>query len=152
MKDAKQLYQDLIVEHSRASRNEGPLADATHEATARNPLCGDRVTLRVALVAGAIVKARFEARGCMIARASASLLTEAVCGRSVQQARDLAGLVHMLVELDAEVVVVPDALRALSGAQAFPARRACVTLSWKALTLALDAGCVSRVSLPPTAL
>ena len=138
MKTGKELYQDLVIDHGKAPRNEGLLEGATHEATAKNPLCGDRVTLRLDVGADGIGAARFEARGCMIAKASASLLTEAVRGRTV------AGALALGVELEAAIEPggadrpMPAALEALSGAREFPARRACVLLPWKALRSALD--------------
>ena len=132
MKTAKELYQAVILDHGKTPRNEGRLEDATHEATLTNPLCGDRITLRVAVKADGIATARFEARGCMIARASASLLTEAVRGRTIADALLLATSVEALVEL-------PPELEALAGAREFPARRAGVTLAWRALTNALGA-------------
>lgn len=136
MTDAKQLYQDLILEHGKAPRNEGPLADATHEATTKNPLCGDRVTVRFVVNDAGIVEARFEARGCMIAKASASLLTEAVRGMSQADALALAGNIEPFVS--GTDTAIPESLQPLSGARDFPARRACVTLAWKALASALS--------------
>ena len=136
MKTGKELYQDLVLEHGKAPRNEGPLDGATNEATTKNPLCGDRVTLRLVVEADGITTARFEARGCMIARASASLLTEAVCGKTAAEALALGDEVG--AALDATDRPMPPALEALSGAREFPARRACVLLPWKALRIALD--------------
>jgi nitrogen fixation NifU-like protein len=139
-RDLRSLYQELILEHGKAPRNEGPLDGATCEATTKNPLCGDRVTVRLVIdVDGErVTDARFEARGCMIARASASLLTESIRGQSVQRAVDLASAVDALVagpsdDAPAEL----GALAALGGVREFPARRACVTLAWKALEAAL---------------
>lgn len=133
MKDAKTLYQDLVVDHGKSPRNEGPLASATHEATLKNPLCGDRVTIHLH-VHDTIDAATFEARGCMIAKASASLLTEAVKGLTPEQARALASRVSELVEKETDV---PERLSPLAGAREFPARRSCVTLAWDALVRAL---------------
>lgn len=138
MKTARELYQDVVLDHGKAPRNEGPLEGATHEATAKNPLCGDRITLRLEMSSDAIATARFEARGCMIARASASLLTEAVRGRTADEARALAASVAAFVEPGGAERTLPPALEALSGAREFPARRACVLLPWRALTSALD--------------
>jgi nitrogen fixation NifU-like protein len=135
-RDAKTLYQDLIVDHGKSPRNEGALAGATHEATTKNPLCGDRVTVRVRVDGGTVREARFEARGCMIARASASLLTEAVAGRSVEGAIDLVRTVDALVAGEPAATDV-GVLEPLRGVQEFPARRACVTLAWRALEAAL---------------
>ena len=135
-RDAKSLYQDLIVDHGNRPRNQGPLADATHEATKKNPLCGDRVTVRVRVEGDRVEEVRFEARGCLIARASASLLTEAIVGRSVVEARELVRAVDAMV-VGAAAPLPPEALEPLRGAQDFPARRACVTLAWHALEAAL---------------
>jgi nitrogen fixation protein NifU and related proteins len=142
-RDARMLYQDVVVDHGRSPRNEGPLEGATHEATTTNPLCGDRVTVRLKVDAGVVTTARFEARGCMIARASASLLTEAVTGHSVEEAAELARTLDALVTGD---LVVRDpvparvsALEPLRGAREFPARRSCVLLAWRALEAAVGA-------------
>jgi nitrogen fixation NifU-like protein len=132
MKTAKDLYRAVILDHGRAPRNEGPLENPTHEATLTNPLCGDRITLRLAVTPEGVATARFEARGCLIARASASLLTEAIRGRTVADALAVAASVEALDEL-------PPALEVLAGAREFPARRACVSLAWRALVTALSA-------------
>ncbi len=143
-RDAKTLYQELIVDHGNAPRNHGPLPGATHEATAKNPLCGDRVTVRLRVDdAGVVREARFEARGCMIAKASGSLLTEAVLGATAEGARALGRTVAELVDGtgDADAAAgapsASGALRALEGVRAFPARKGCVTLAWRALDAAL---------------
>ena len=135
-RDPKTLYQEIIVEHGRSPRNEGPLPGATHEATAKNPLCGDRVTVRVRVDGGEVREARFEARGCMIARASASLMTEAIAGRSVNDARALARTLEALACGDPPPADA-GTLEPLRGVREFPARRACVTLAWHALEEAL---------------
>lgn len=135
--EAKALYQQLVVDHGKRPHHHGPLPGATHEATVSNPLCGDRVTLRLRVEADRIAEARFEARGCMIATASGSLLTDAVTGRSVEEARGLADAVDALVGEGESPSDLGD-LEALRGAREFPARRACVTLSWQALRAALS--------------
>lgn len=136
-RDARTLYQELVVDHGKAPRNAGPLVGATHGATLRNPLCGDRVTVHVIVDESGVVRgATFEARGCMIARASASLLTETVIGRD---AAACAALVSALDTIVAGADLPPEAsaLEPLRGVQEFPARRACVTLAWHALRDAL---------------
>jgi SUF system NifU family Fe-S assembly protein len=138
-RDARTLYQELIVEHGNAPRNAGPLEAATHEAMLKNPLCGDRVTVRLRVLGAGIGEARFEARGCMIARASASLMTVAIQGRSVSAALALARALDAI--LAGEPVTQDDgALDPLRGARDFPARRGCVTLAWRALEQALASG------------
>ena len=143
-RDAKTLYQALVLDHGKSPRNEGPLEGETHTATARNPLCGDRVTVHALVDEGGIIRrATFEARGCMIARASASLLTESVVGQDAAAAMALVRMLDALVAgagAGAEPPAgrdLPEALEPLRGVQQFPARRACVTLPWHALRDAL---------------
>ena len=131
-RDARTLYQDVILQHGKTPHNEGPLADATHEATAKNPLCGDRITLRLRVADGKVEEARFEAKGCMIAKASASLLTDAIRGLSLSAALALLPCVERSITTG-EAVADPGPLESLRGAHAFPARRACVLLPWRAL-------------------
>ncbi|HZU81822.1 MAG TPA: SUF system NifU family Fe-S cluster assembly protein [Polyangiaceae bacterium] len=135
--DAKTLYRDTVLDHGNRPRNEGPLPGATHEATVDNPLCGDRVTVRLrADDAGRLLEVRFEARGCLIARASASLLTELAAGRTREEALALARALDDLVEAAAPPLDA-GALEPLRGVREFPARKACATLAWKALERAL---------------
>jgi nitrogen fixation NifU-like protein len=137
-RDARTLYQELVVDHGRSPRNEGPLDGATHEATTTNPLCGDRATVRLQVDAAGVVRtARFQARGCMIARASASLLTEAVTGRRVGEAIQLARTLEVMVARDSPPADVGP-LEPLRGVRDFPARRSCVLLAWRALEEALS--------------
>lgn len=137
--EAKALYQDVIVDHGKRPHNHGALAEATHEATAHNPLCGDRVTLRLRVEADRIAEAKFEARGCMIATASGSLLTEALHGRSIEEALRLADTIDEVVS-GAELPADLGDLEALRGAREFPGRKACVTLAWQALRAAIKGG------------
>lgn len=138
-RDAKMLYQELVLDHGKAPRNEGPLAGATHDATAKNPLCGDRVTVHAKVVGQRVEVTRFEARGCMIAKASASLLTETVRDLDVAEARALVATVEALARGESSAAGDLGALEALRGVAEFPARRACVTLAWHALRDALHA-------------
>jgi nitrogen fixation NifU-like protein len=134
--DAKALYQALVLDHAKHPRREGPLVGATHEATMSNPLCGDRVTVRLRVGGGVVQDVRFEAKGCMIARASASLLAETIAGRPVEEARALEATLQAL----ATGPVPPEdagALEPLRGVRAFPARVGCVTLAWSCMERAL---------------
>jgi nitrogen fixation NifU-like protein len=135
--DAKTLYQELILDHGKHPRNQGPLASATHEATAHNPLCGDRVTIHLHLEGDRVAEARFEARGCMIARASASLLTEAIAGRGASDALSLAATMDALATAP-EPPADLGALEPLRGVREFPARIKCATIAWEALREALQ--------------
>jgi nitrogen fixation NifU-like protein len=135
MTDVKSLYQALVLEHAKHPRGEGALAGATHEATESNPLCGDRVTIRARIEDGVVREVRFEAKGCMIARASASILVETIAGKSVDDAHALEAKLQAMA---AGATVDGDALDALRGVRAFPARVGCVTLAWSCLEKALS--------------
>src|SRR5476651_392193 len=142
------LYRDVILDHNRQPRNFGALepADATVEGF--NPLCGDRLTLRLRLAADKITDIRFEGQGCAISTASASLMTEAVKGKTRAEALGLFDRVHQLLTDDA----APPAdelgkLAALSGVREFPARVKCASLCWHTLVSALQAP--SAAPLPP---
>lgn len=137
----RDLYQQLILEHHARPHNLGPLPACTHEATAHNPLCGDRVTLRLRLDEGRIAEARFEGDGCALSRASASLLTLAVAGRAPDEAVAIAAELDKLVARGAEHEsanrdLLGD-LVSLEGVREVPARKRCATLPWEALRAAL---------------
>lgn len=134
--DPSDLYRAQIVEHSKHPRHEGPLDGATHEAKGINPLCGDRVTVRLRVDGGTIVEAAFEARGCAIAKASASILTEAVTGLEVGTAEARAARLQALVD-GAEADEGDAALAPLAGVRQFPSRKRCATLAWTTLQEAL---------------
>ncbi|MGH8830994.1 MAG: Fe-S cluster assembly sulfur transfer protein SufU, partial [Polaromonas sp.] len=86
MSDLRDLYQEVIIDHSRRPRNAGRLAEANHHAEGFNPLCGDRLTLYLRVAGGIIEAASFEGAGCAISTASASLMTEALKGKTPEQA------------------------------------------------------------------
>lgn len=137
------LYQGVILEHNARPRNLGPLADSTHEAHVHNALCGDTVILRLRLAEGRIVRAAFEGEGCALSRASASLLTLAVAGRTPEEALGLAAELDKLLargpdHAEADAARLGD-LVALEGVREVPARRRCATLPWEALRAALGA-------------
>lgn len=137
------LYQEIILDHNRHPRHFGRLDHFTHEAHGFNPLCGDKVSLTLdADESGNITKVAFEGAGCAISVASASLLTDALHGLSLDEARRLITWVHDLVvegkeppELDREEF---QRLKALGGVHQFPARVKCATLAWQTLRAALD--------------
>ena len=133
MLDARSLYQSVILDYAKSPRNEGILQGATHQATMRNPLCGDRVTLHLMVADASVRDAKFEGRGCLIARASPSLLTEAIIGMSVTDAFELIMTVESLTTNASPKGRLPTALEPFRGARAFPARHECVMLAWRAL-------------------
>ena len=138
--DLKDLYRDVIVDHNRHPRNFGKLQPADAQADGHNPLCGDRLTVYVKLDDGRISDTKFEGSGCAISVASASLLTEAVRGKSLQEVKQLFDAVHaLLTQHDAQVDSAKlGKLAALSGVREFPARVKCASLCWHTLNAALD--------------
>ena len=145
--DLKDLYRDVIVDHNRNPRNFGKLEPADAHADGHNPLCGDRLTLYVNLDGERIREAKFEGAGCAISVASASLLTEAVKGKTTAEVHRLFEDVHaVLTQHDADVDPAKlGKLAALSGVREFPARLKCASLCWHTLNAAL-----SRAAEPVT--
>ncbi|HEX2494103.1 MAG TPA: SUF system NifU family Fe-S cluster assembly protein [Steroidobacter sp.] len=145
--DLKDLYRDVIVDHNRNPRNFGKLEPADTHADGYNPLCGDRLTVYVTFDRDRIRETKFEGSGCAISVASASLLTEAVKGKSKQEVKALFEEVHaLLTKHDANVDLGKlGKLAALSGVREFPARVKCASLCWHTLNAALehDAAAVS---------
>ena len=144
--DFADLYQEVIVDHSRRPRNFGRLVDATHSAEGFYPLCGDRLKLYVNVKNDAVQEARFEGDGCAISRASASLMTESIKGKSRDEVLRLFSEFREL----ATGVAGSDRralgnLTVFSGLAGFPARVKCATLAWHTLRAALekDRGVVS---------
>jgi nitrogen fixation NifU-like protein len=134
------LYRDVILDHNRRPRNFGSLDSADASVEGFNPLCGDRLTLRLKLNDDTISDIRFEGQGCAISTASASLMTEAVKGKSRGEALELFERVHQLLTDDA----APEPselgkLAALSGVREYPARVKCASLCWHTLASALKA-------------
>src|SRR5271154_71322 len=132
------LYRDVILDHNRRPRNFGPLEPADASVEGFNPRGGARRTLRLKLAADKISDIRFEGQGCAISTASASLMTEAVKGKTRTQALELFDRVHQLLTDDA----APPAdelgkLAALSGVREYPARVKCASLCWHTLASAL---------------
>lgn len=133
------LYQEVILDHSRHPRNFGPSDDANRTARGNNPLCGDRVTVHLKMEGDVIADAKFEARGCAISLASASMMTEMLKGKSEAEARALFDKFLALVTGEQEESGVElDGLEALAGVKDFPTRIKCATLAWHAMTAALD--------------
>jgi nitrogen fixation protein NifU and related proteins len=132
------LYRDVILDHNRQPRNFGGLEPADASVEGFNPLCGDRLTVRLRLAEDKISDIRFEGQGCAISTASASLMTEAVKGKTRAEALQLFDRVHQLLTDDA----APPAeelgkLAALSGVREYPARVKCASLCWHTLASAL---------------
>lgn len=133
------LYQDIILDHSKNPRNSGYLEGATHSARENNPLCGDRVSVYLTLQNGEITDLKFEARGCAISVASASMMGQMMKGKSITEAQQLfKQFIALINGTDVAADSELKELESLSGVKQFPTRIKCATLSWHALQQALD--------------
>jgi nitrogen fixation NifU-like protein len=133
-----ELYQEVILEHTRRPRNFRAI-DGARKAEGDNPMCGDRLTVYVALERDAIIDASFQGTGCAICKASASMMTECVKGKTITEAHTLSDrLQRMLVTPPGAPVDQLGALTALAGVRQFPVRIKCATLAWQALRAALS--------------
>jgi nitrogen fixation protein NifU and related proteins len=137
--ELKELYRDVILDHNRSPRNFGRLEPADAQAAGHNPLCGDKLNLTLRLQGDLVQDLRFEGQGCAISTASASLMTEAVKGRSREQIARLYQDVHALLTAPS-AQPPPDLgkLMALAGVAEFPARVKCASLCWHTLNAALE--------------
>ena len=136
--DLADLYRDVIVDHNRRPRNRGPLPGATHRAEGNNPLCGDQLRVFLEMKDDRIGDLKFEGSGCAISTASASLMSEAVRGRTRVEAAELFTAMHRMLTTPG---ATPDPqlgkLAALAGVREFPARVKCASLAWHTLNAAL---------------
>jgi nitrogen fixation NifU-like protein len=137
--DLKELYRDVILDHNRSPRNFGRLDPADAQASGHNPLCGDRLDVTLRLQGDRVGELRFEGQGCAISTASASLMTEAVKGRSRAEITQLYHDVHaLLTGAGAQHSEQLGKLLALGGIAEFPARVKCASLCWHTLNAALE--------------
>lgn len=136
--DLKELYRDVILDHNRRPRNFGRLEPPAHSARGHNPLCGDQLTVYAQVDGGVVRELRFEGTGCAISVASASLMTEALSGKTTAEVERLYTLVHdLLTRTDAPSPPELGKLAALSGVREFPSRVKCASLCWHTLRAAL---------------
>ncbi len=134
-----ELYQSVILDHNRSPRNFGRLDDANRHAEGQNPLCGDELSVWVKLGDDdRIEDVKFEGAGCAISKASASLMTSAVKGRTRQEALDLFSRFHALVTGKADTSAELGKLAVFKGVAEFPVRVKCASLSWHTLKAALE--------------
>jgi nitrogen fixation protein NifU and related proteins len=141
MSDLRDLYQEVILDHTKHPRNFGAVEHATHQARGFNPLCGDQLVLTLDVDHEQVREARFAGKGCAISTASASLLTEAVKGKTTSEAHALFKRFHDVVTAPADSD--PDLeglgkLAALAGVREFPMRVKCASLAWHTLEAALS--------------
>jgi nitrogen fixation NifU-like protein len=148
--DLTELYQSVILDHNRRPRNFGRLERPTCRAEGRNPLCGDQVTVTLELTDDVITDVRFEGHGCAIAKASASLMTAAVKGRTRAEAEVLFQRFHGLV-LGQEAASRDELgqLVVFSGVSRFPVRVKCASLAWHTLRAALADGAAGAARVAP---
>jgi nitrogen fixation NifU-like protein len=140
----RELYQEVILDHSRHPRHFGPLEHATHTGEGYNPLCGDRVKIYLSVDKDdRIADIKFEGKGCAISQASASLMTDMLVGRTVAEAEKLmGGFLHLVKGEDAGGLAEDDRERldVMAGVSAFPMRVKCATLAWHTMKSALEGG------------
>lgn len=133
------LYQEIILDHGKSPRNFGELDPHTHEAEGFNPLCGDQIRLQVLIKDERIEDLKFSGRGCAISTASASMMTQLVKGKAVDDALALAEKFRRSMTEEGNDDDIPE-LGCLSGVKEFPNRVKCATLAWHALKSAVTTG------------
>jgi nitrogen fixation protein NifU and related proteins len=138
MSDLSDLYQEVILDHNRRPRNFRAIESPTHRAEGYNPLCGDRLNLYVQVDGDIITDVAFQGSGCAISKASASLMTDAVKGHTVGEARALFERFHHVVTTPPDEPVEDlGKLSVLAGVREFPVRVKCASLAWHTLKAAL---------------
>lgn len=139
MAELRDMYQEVILEHAKSPRNFRALERATRKAEGFNPLCGDRCTVFIDASDGVIHDISFEGSGCAISRASASMMTQSIKGKTIQEAEKIFKAFHSLVtgqnrdENQADI----GKLKVFRGVSGFPVRVKCATLAWHTLEAAL---------------
>jgi len=139
MADLRDIYQEVILEHAKSPRNYRALATPTLKAEGYNPLCGDRCTVYLAMQGEVIEDIAFQGSGCAISRASASMMTQSLKGKTVSEAEDLFQKFHRMVTGQSSNQNHPEfgKLEAFAGVSGFPARVKCATLAWHTFEAAL---------------
>ena len=141
MSELSELYQQVILDHNKKPRNFRKLENANYTAEGFNPLCGDHLTIYVNVAGDAVQEIAFEGSGCAISKAAASMMTQAVKGKSKEQAEELFHEFHSMVtgELDEETEENKlGKLKIFAGVREFPVRVKCATLSWHTMKAALE--------------
>jgi len=140
--ELRELYQEVILDHSRRPRNFHGMTEANRSAVGHNPLCGDRVTVFVRLEGDVVRDVSFEGAGCSISTASASMMTDALKGRTTAEARALFERFHELVTADPSKSATAAAelgkLAVFAGVHEFPMRVKCASLAWHTLKAAIE--------------
>jgi nitrogen fixation NifU-like protein len=137
MSSLRELYQEVILDHNRSPRNFRAMADATRSVEGSNPLCGDHYTVYVKVQDGRIADVSFTGAGCAISKASASVMTSLMKGKSVPEAEVLYHSFHRMVKGEGSEGDAVGKLAAFAGVSEFPARVKCASLAWHTLHSAL---------------
>jgi nitrogen fixation protein NifU and related proteins len=139
MSELRELYQEVILDHNKKPRNFKVLDTANHRAEGHNPLCGDNVTVYLNVEDDVITDVSFLGSGCAISKASASLMTSLVKGRSTEEAEILFGKFRDMVTSDVEIDNIEELgkLAVFSGVREYPARVKCASLAWHTLHAAI---------------
>jgi nitrogen fixation NifU-like protein len=141
MPQLRELYQQVILDHSKQPRNFRTMPDAVHTAEGHNPLCGDRITIFLKLAGDIVEEVTFTGSGCAICTASASIMTQFLKGKTVTEVEHLFGQFRALVmgELDAlDAMDELDKLAVFAGVRQFPLRVKCAVLPWHTIKAALE--------------
>jgi nitrogen fixation NifU-like protein len=141
MSELRDLYQEVILDHNKTPRNFREIAGADHSAEGFNPLCGDKLTLYLKLEDGVIRDIGFQGSGCAISKASASMMTAELKGKTAQEAEDLFARFHKMVTAETDEGIDPLELGKLAvfqGVREFPMRVKCASLAWHTLRAALS--------------
>lgn len=136
MNDIFDMYQEMIIDHSRSPKNFGVLTKKSHCARGHNPLCGDIIDVELLIDHNLITNIAFSGDGCAISKASASLMTESIKGKSVEEALSLFSSFHCMLTKEQQHPPVGK-LEALKGVRQFPVRVKCATLCWHTMSAAL---------------
>ncbi len=143
MSDLDDLYQEIILDHNKSPRNRRKLEQADHTAEGYNPLCGDHVNVFINVENGVVKEVTFEGSGCAISTASASLMTEELKGKTLDEAKVLFKRFHGMItgeDRESSEEAGLGKLEVFSGVCRYPARVKCATLAWHTVRAALDSG------------
>jgi len=138
MSDLRDLYQELIIEHGRRPRHFHALPNASHCAKGNNPLCGDSLIVYLEIKDNKVMDVSFEGHGCAISVASASLMTDSIIGKTLDDVQHLFTAFHDAIVIDKEPAMDLGKLQVLMGVKEFPVRVKCATLAWHTLKNALE--------------
>jgi nitrogen fixation NifU-like protein len=139
MSDLNELYQEILLEHNNKPRNFHKLEDANHQADGYNPLCGDRITLYLKVEDDVITDVAFQGVGCAISRASASMMTQSIKGKSLEEANGIFDAFHQMIthpDVEPDFDMLGD-LETLAGVNEYPTRIKCAILAWHTMRSAL---------------